>query len=107
MDSPLTETFFIVIKIDVHRPLAVRAEVVPLGLGELKPVESKPSVTPLPGITERFSSMEPPLWVKGDRGCSEKQEISIARWGCPVREGGVVHFPLMLPQKDHDAVVVC
>jgi len=29
--------------------------------------------------------------VKGDRGCSEKQEISIARWRCPVREGGVVH----------------
>jgi len=48
MDSPLTETFFIVIKIDVHRPLAVRAEVVPSGLGELTPVESKPSVTPLP-----------------------------------------------------------
>ncbi|BBG26086.1 hypothetical protein IC007_0591 [Sulfuracidifex tepidarius] len=33
--------------------------------------------------------MEPPLWVKGDRGSSEKQEISIVRWGCPVREGGV------------------
>jgi len=31
--------------------------------------------------------------VKGDRGCSEKQEISIARWRCPVREGGVVHNP--------------
>ena len=35
--------------------------------------------------------MEPPLWVKGDRGCSERQEILIARWGCPVRKGGVVH----------------
>jgi hypothetical protein len=33
--------------------------------------------------------MEPPLWVKGDRGCSEKQEILTARWA--VREGGVVH----------------
>jgi len=42
------------------------------------------------GITERFHSVESPLW--GDRGRSEKQEISIARWGCPVRQGGVVHF---------------
>jgi len=40
--------------------------------------------------------MEPPLWVKGDRGRSEKQEILTARWGCPVREGGVVHLTLYL-----------
>ncbi|AGJ62251.1 Hypothetical Protein SiL_0794 [Sulfolobus islandicus LAL14/1] len=47
------------------------------------------------GITERFRSMEPPLWVKGDRGCSEKQEIPIVRWRCPVRKGGVVHtYPI-------------
>ena len=43
------------------------------------------------GITERFRSMEPPLWVKGDRGRSEKQEILTARWGCPTHKGGVVH----------------
>jgi len=40
--------------------------------------------------------MEPPLWVKGDRGRSEKQEILTARWGCPVREGGVVDLTLYL-----------
>ena len=41
MDSPLTETFYTK-KIDVHRPLAVRVEVVPSGLGELTHVESDP-----------------------------------------------------------------
>ncbi|BBG23344.1 hypothetical protein IC006_0628 [Sulfuracidifex tepidarius] len=43
--------------------------------------------------------MEPPLWVKGDRGSSEKQEISIVRWGCPVRKGGVSSHTFSIVQK--------
>jgi len=36
--------------------------------------------------------MEPPLWVKGDRGRPGRQEVLTARWGCPAREGGAVHL---------------
>ncbi|WP_162205020.1 hypothetical protein [Sulfuracidifex tepidarius] len=51
-------------------------------------MESKISVIPPHEALQNGSLVEPPLRVKGDRGCSEKQEIPIARWGCPsVRAG--------------------
>gem|GEM_PF-6345927 len=41
MDSPLIQMFLQLPKMDIHT-LAERAEVVPLGVGELTPVESDP-----------------------------------------------------------------
>jgi len=89
MNSPLTETFYTKKEINIQTS-GCKSWGRTLGTGGTEACGEQtlrnPSSTR--GITERFSSMEPPLWVKGDRGCSEKQEISIARWRCPVREAG-------------------
>lgn len=89
---PLTQTFYTK-KIDIYMNLWLQElGSYPRDWGNLRlwrVTLRNPSSTR--GITERFRSMEPPLWVKGDRGRSEKQEILTVRCGCPVRDGGVVH----------------
>jgi hypothetical protein len=93
MDSPLIEKFLYQKEKDMCRPLAVRAEAAPSGLGNLR-LRRAASATPPPrGAPQgRLRPMEPPLWVRGDRGRPGGQEVLTARWGCPALTGGAVHL---------------